>query len=258
MGTDHPNEGVKRRKFLQTASAATAAGALLSKFEVAEAKESQIESLDQGSNRFAEIALSYEFAEDTEPDSHSDGSLPNYISDAENGQLTLINSDPSDLNDGINVAFRGDYYSHGAEYKGEERRSLVSNTQQWQVGTVSYHLSEKYQLPSWVVQEKGNSINLRVGNQEMTVQNEDEQTMAINQRSVKRRGDSAEVTPVVRLKNYGEVDVYGSSDMWVFPRSSGIPWVDSAITHYVYAGENDSRVETKKSQEFVLVDVEDA
>ena len=82
--------------------------------------------------------------------------------------------------------------------------------------------------------------------------------MALDQRSVKRRGEPAEVTPVVRLRNYREIDIYDSSDVWVFPRNSGIPWVDSAITHYVYAGENDPRVETKKSQEFVLVDIEDA
>jgi hypothetical protein len=253
---DPARSGLNRRGFLKS-SAVTATvplQSLLQEFESTSAK------LYSGKTHLVESYLTHEGIEI--PDYHTDGGDPSHIVLSDDNLVTVCATPVRNFRRNAALSFRRGFHSLSNQMgttipeTGSEKKRVRLETDEYNSFTRSALLSENYSIPDWSVRPfSSREIRIQTSNKTTTIEAGDSTIVYLPGRKVKTTGgDVKQITPILTVKNHGELDVYSREDAKIFPRNSGNSWIDHRIFQYLNAAMDSSRFTISKTDDFVIVE----
>lgn len=211
---------INRRKLLKKTGASSTAGLILaSQTSTADPGERRKESqLHVNDLLYVRTVLKYEGHPGREY--QSEPGMPGHLVDAEEGVITLTTDQPSQFRDIDSISvFRGDLTELPANHGGREHSNLVSD-----IGFDGLQMSEigidgPLLDPEFIVDRKdGGSVVVKSEGDSHTVEAGGQGNLRLSPREVTTEGQPYEVTPVLKTRNYGVLDVYGDKEWRVLPK----------------------------------------
>lgn len=216
--------------------------------------EATASELSVGRSVFVETVLEHPTAPQW-PRIESDGVAPYYI-DNKNKRLTLAGAPLEPFEKGDVIRARG-YYSPPAVIFGDrERSTLTVEADYRQVSGTEVAVEDKQQSSQVSVRVKDDTIFLSTKTQSVEVGPDTEQILELKQREVTVRGRSTEtklvpnprdvgpetvekllpgplkqhkVNPVLKIRNHGELEVFGEESALILPLQSDDKYAQTAI-----------------------------
>lgn len=246
-----PNE-IKRRDVLKYAGA-SGIPVVMSTNVVGASQENTIRI---GDKSFIEVVVNYVGVD--EYDSHDEGWL-SHITTKDN--LTLVDAPVTPFqNEDLVVNYDTSYYTKDEPFGGRTRSLLPVQTDHSQRQNKYISIEKGIPEPEITIKQlDGDKVLAEINGESLKITSGQTEKTHLDSQNVTRKYQNKELSikPVVSVRNYGQLTVWGKRDAWVFPMGHSSLWVQDLVSSLT--GEKkpgSTRGKATESEEFLIVGID--
>lgn len=241
--------GINRRSVMKTVGGIGISQAFLADVEAAES------SASIGKTHVVESVLVHEGID--EGHNHVDRHESPLIVEPDEGRATLTTAPVSAFRREFVSAFRGNYHRSGDQVKRSQSRSLIVGDSFDHPSRTTARTANDYVPPSFAVSRNSQTVTLEADGRRIEVPVGATESLRLSDQEVTLGDDTSKtVTPIVRTRNHGVLDVYGREGARTYPLDTDVTWARLRANHYLHVASQDPHVSVEKADEFLVVDID--